>query len=68
MSLFNTLSTGASGLSVSTSSMAVIGDNIANINTIGFKSSRASFADLLPADVGGLGGTSRWASAHGWRG
>ena len=59
MSLFNTLSTGASGLSVSTSSMAVIGDNIANINTIGFKSSRASFADLLPADVGGLGGTSQ---------
>ena len=59
MSLFNTLSTGASGLSVSTSSMAVIGDNIANINTIGFKGNTASFADLMPANVGGLGGSSQ---------
>ena len=57
MSLFNTLNTGASGLSVNTTSLSVIGDNIANINTVGFKGSQARFADMLPASVPGLGQT-----------
>jgi len=58
MALFGTLSTGASGLGVSSDNMSVIGDNIANIGTIGFKGSRASFADMLPEYVGGLGKVS----------
>ena len=33
MSLFNTLATGASGLSATGAGLAVIGDNIANMNT-----------------------------------
>ncbi|MBN2799927.1 MAG: flagellar hook protein FlgE [Deltaproteobacteria bacterium] len=57
MALFGTLSTGASGLGVSSDNLGVIGDNIANINTTGFKSSRATFADMLPEYVGGLGST-----------
>lgn len=59
MSLFNTLNTGASGLAVNSTNLGVIGDNIANINTIGFKGSRARFADMLPADIAGLGGINQ---------
>ncbi len=58
MSLLNNLSTASSGLGVSSTSMSVIGDNIANLNTVGFKGSRASFGDLLPNDVSGLSGIS----------
>jgi len=56
MSLFNTLQTGASGLGVSGASLGVIGDNIANLNTTGFKRSRANFADLLPQSTFGMAG------------
>lgn len=58
MSLMNNLSTAQSGLGVSSTSMSVIGDNIANLNTVGYKSSRASFGDLLPQDISGLSGIS----------
>ena len=58
MSLMNNLSTAQSGLGVSSTSMSVIGDNIANLNTVGYKGSRASFGDLLPQDVAGLSGIS----------
>ncbi len=57
MSLFNTLNTGAAGLGVSSINLSVIGDNIANINTVGYKGSSARFADLLPESVGSLGGS-----------
>jgi flagellar hook protein FlgE len=39
--------------------MSVIGNNIANTNTIGFKSSRAVFSDLLSGSVNGSGGASQ---------
>ena len=48
MSLFSTLNTGASGLGSSSASLSVIGDNIANISTTGYKASRANFSDMLP--------------------
>lgn len=56
MSLFNTLQTGASGLGVSGASLGVIGDNIANLNTTGFKRGRANFADMIPGGTFGLAG------------
>ncbi|MBX2800634.1 MAG: flagellar hook protein FlgE [Myxococcales bacterium] len=59
MSLFSTLQTGASGLGVSGQTLGVIGDNIANLNTVGFKRNRANFADALPQDVSGVGGPSQ---------
>ncbi len=59
MSLFNTLSTGASGLSVCSTSLSIIGDNIANVGTTGFKSSRAHFADVFPQYLGTAGGPSK---------
>jgi flagellar hook protein FlgE len=59
MSLFSTLSTAASGLGIAGTRLSVIGDNIANINTIGFKSSRPQFADLVSRDSMGLAGPSQ---------
>lgn len=47
MSVFSALYTGASGVNAMGKSLQVIGNNIANINTVGFKASRAEFADLL---------------------
>ncbi|MFK7930874.1 MAG: flagellar hook protein FlgE [Myxococcota bacterium] len=59
MSLFNTIKTGASGLGASGSSLAVIGDNIANINTRGFKKGRIAFSDVMPQYIGGVNGMSQ---------
>ncbi|PTY08792.1 flagellar hook-basal body protein [Opitutaceae bacterium EW11] len=45
MSLIGTLSSGISALRSFTKDLEVIGNNIANVNTVGFKSSTTSFAD-----------------------
>jgi len=65
MALTGALFAGVSGISSNGNAMNVIGDNIANANTVGFKSSRAVFFDLLSADVGGtkIGLGSRLASS-----
>lgn len=47
------LSTGVSGLRANQVAIDVIGNNIANINTPGFKSARATFSDLLSQTVRG---------------
>jgi flagellar hook protein FlgE len=46
---------GLSGLSTSSKSLEVIGNNVANANTFGAKSSRAEFADMYAASLGGGG-------------
>lgn len=56
MGLFSTLSTSVTGLNANSTTMNVIGDNIANVNTYGFKSSKASFQDLLTQNVIGAAG------------
>jgi flagellar hook protein FlgE len=48
--------TGLSGLNASSKSLDVIGNNIANANTVGMKSSRAEFADLVASQLGTGGG------------
>ncbi len=59
MSLFNTLRTGATGLGGASLGLQVIGDNIANLNTTGFKRSRANFADMLPGVTSTINGVQR---------
>ncbi len=65
MALTGALFAGVSGINSNGNAMNIIGDNIANANTVGFKSSRAVFFDLLSADVGGtkIGLGSRLASS-----
>src|SRR5436305_12624432 len=43
MALTSTLYTGLSGLDVNSTRLNVVGNNIANVNTVGFKASRALF-------------------------
>ena len=45
--MMRALFSGVAGLKVHQTRMDVIGNNIANINTIGFKSSRTTFSDML---------------------
>jgi flagellar hook protein FlgE len=46
-------SAGLSGLNANAQYLSVIGNNLANINTIGFKSSSVTFMDLVSQTVGG---------------
>ena len=46
-SIINGLFAGRAGISSHGSAIAVAGDNISNANTIGFKTNRAEFQDLL---------------------
>ncbi len=55
MSLSASLFAGVSGLRNHQVRMDVIGDNIANVNTIGFKASRANFQEALVQTTKGAG-------------
>lgn len=59
MGVSSSLFSGVSGLNANGNAMSVIGNNIANANTIGFKSSRAIFGDLLSSQISGSGGISQ---------
>lgn len=52
MSLTSTMLTGVSGLLNHAEAMNVIGNNISNVNTIGYKGSRMLFSDLLSTSIG----------------
>jgi flagellar hook protein FlgE len=53
MSILTSLFTGVSGMSANGQALSIIGDNIANSNTTGFKGSRAVFGDMLSQSMGG---------------
>ncbi len=59
MGVSSALYSGVSGLNANANAMSVLGDNLANANTVGFKSSRTIFGDLLSSQVSGSGGTSQ---------
>ena len=59
MALSSALFSGISGLSNLGSAMQIIGDNIANVNTVGFKSSSFTFQDLLSQNMFTRAGTSQ---------
>ncbi|MBL4775149.1 MAG: flagellar hook protein FlgE [Mariprofundus sp.] len=52
MGIYNALFIGASGLSSFGEAVRVVGDNIANVNSLGFKSQSVNFADVLSQTVG----------------
>lgn len=56
MSLITSLYVGASGLDASTTELSVVGDNIANSNTVGFKAARTVFADAMAQQLIGASG------------
>lgn len=59
MSIQSSLYSGISGLAANGNAMSVIGNNIANTNTIGFKASRTVFSDLVSSTLSGSSGTSQ---------
>jgi flagellar hook protein FlgE len=59
MSIINNLYQGVSGLNANSTHMEVIGNNIANVNTVGFKAGRMNFEEVLGRSVLGTAGHSR---------
>ncbi|MBF0476553.1 MAG: flagellar hook-basal body complex protein, partial [Deltaproteobacteria bacterium] len=59
MSIYTAMYAGVSGLNTNGNSLNVIGDNIANVNTVGFKGSRADFQDVLYQTVSAAGASSQ---------
>lgn len=49
---------GLSGLNAASKSLDVIGNNIANANTVGFKAAQAQFADVFANSLSGAGGST----------
>ena len=64
MSLTGSLFAGVSGLNSQGTVMGIIGDNIANISTVGFKSGTTTFASLVTGDVSAGGGGSGVTAAN----
>lgn len=62
MSILSSFNIGVTGLNAAGSSMGVIGDNIANAGTFGFKSSRAEFQDMLANSLKGIDGGDQMGS------
>ena len=56
MSILSSFNIGVTGLNAAGESMSVVGDNIANAGTFGFKSSRAEFQDMLSNSLKGIDG------------
>jgi len=54
MGVLSSLYTGVSGLAAQGEALGVIGDNIANANTTGFKASRAEFQDIVAKSLKGI--------------
>lgn len=59
MSVLSAMYIGRSGMKVNEVAIGVIGDNLANLNTVGFKGSRAVFSDVLYRTVLGAGPPSQ---------
>lgn len=57
--MLTSLFTAVSGMAANGESLSVIGDNIANQNTVGFKASDVSFGDILSQSMSGGSGASQ---------
>lgn len=59
MSLISAMYSGVSGIKAFTTAIQVTGNNLSNLNTVGFKSNRAQFGDLLSQNLTGASVTSQ---------
>ncbi len=59
MSIASSFYSALSGMDVNGVAMQVIGDNIANLHTTGFKGSSVAFEDVLGMSLEGIGGSNR---------
>lgn len=59
MPLSGALFSSVSGLDATSTAISVVGDNIANVNTTGFKARRTEFADVLGQSISTAGGFSQ---------
>lgn len=55
--MLTSLYTAISGMNANGTTLSVISDNIANMNTVGFKKSVVSFGDILSQTLSGVSGT-----------
>ena len=63
--MMRSLYSGVSGLKVHQTKMDVIGNNIANVNTVGFKSSQVNFSDILYQTTSSASGPNTEARTAG---
>ncbi|MFQ5579256.1 MAG: flagellar hook protein FlgE [Nitrospiria bacterium] len=59
MAILTSLFSGVSGLNAFGTGLSVVSNNIANLNTVGFKDSSVSFSDIIGQNLGGATGTSQ---------
>ena len=59
MSITSSFYTGLSSLSTNGTAMGVVGDNISNINTTGYKNSSPQFEDILGLSLSGVQGANQ---------
>src|SRR5210317_1136377 len=62
MGILQSFHIGVSGLGAAGAGMSVVGDNIANAGTNGFKSSRAEFQDVLATSLKGIDGGDQFGA------
>ncbi|MDD9933851.1 MAG: flagellar hook protein FlgE [Myxococcales bacterium] len=55
MSILRSMQIGVAGLRAHSEALGVAGDNIANVNTVGFKAQRGTFQDQLGRSIAGAG-------------
>ena len=59
MAISSSLYSSISGLTTMGDAMSVLGDNVANVNTVAFKSSRSTFQDVLSQSVSTASGSKQ---------
>jgi flagellar hook protein FlgE len=59
MAILTSLFSGISGLNAYGTGLSVVGNNIANLNTVGYKDGETSFADIVSQSLSGASGSSQ---------
>ena len=54
--MFTTLSTALSALNANSTAVSVVGNDLANLNTTGYKTTEVAFQDLMAQSMGGING------------